>query len=97
MQSRSCGVSPQQMNAQRAFKTVSEQGWGRLVPVKRRVTDKTRGGGRPRAILELLLMNARRTDSAVDQPRWPAQHPSTEHGRCRANIQVEPQGRPAGR
>ena len=32
---------------QGAFKKVSEQGRGRLVPAKRRVPDKTRGRGRP--------------------------------------------------
>src|SRR5712691_4384076 len=34
------------------FKIVNEQGRGRLVPVKRRATDKTRGRGRSRPILE---------------------------------------------
>src|SRR5438552_130394 len=68
MQSRSCGVSPQQMNAQRAFKTVSEQGWGRLVPVKRRVTDKTRGGDRLRADAVELLERARSLDIEMIVP-----------------------------
>ncbi len=35
-----------------AFKEVSKQGRGRLVPVKRRATNSTRGRGRPRPILE---------------------------------------------
>ena len=37
---------------QGAFKQESEQGRGRLVPAKRRATDKTRGRGHPRPILE---------------------------------------------
>ncbi len=41
-----------------AFKKVSEQGRGRLVPVKRRATDMTRGRGRPRPILERTLASA---------------------------------------
>ena len=35
-----------------AFKKASVQGRGRLVPVKRSATDKTRGRARPRPILE---------------------------------------------
>ena len=37
------------------FKKVSRQGRGPLVSVKHRSTDKTRGRGRPRPILELTL------------------------------------------
>jgi hypothetical protein len=44
------------MVRQGAFKQVSEQGRERLVPVKRRTTDKTRGRSRPRPILERTLM-----------------------------------------
>ncbi len=40
-----------------AFKKVSEQARGRLVPVKHRATDKTRGRGRPRPIHERTLSN----------------------------------------
>jgi hypothetical protein len=37
---------------------VSEQGRGRLVPVKRHATDKTRGRGRPGPILEPAVVSS---------------------------------------
>src|SRR5437660_1790281 len=39
-----------------------EQGRARLVPVSRRATDKTRGRGRPRPILKLILRRTRAVD-----------------------------------
>ncbi len=47
------------------FKIVSRQGRGRLVPVKRRVADKTGGRGRPRPIFEDTL------PSTLPAPRSP--------------------------
>jgi hypothetical protein len=41
---------------QGAFKKMSQQQWGRLVPEKRRPNDKTRGRCRPRPILERIAV-----------------------------------------
>src|SRR2546426_7988756 len=57
---RSCGLRRKHWLANRrqpqdAFKNASERGRGRLVPAKRRATDKTRGRGSPRPIVERTL------------------------------------------
>ena len=47
---------------QGVFNKVNERGRGRLVPVEIRGTDKTRGRGRPRPVLERTLTEFDRLD-----------------------------------
>ena len=50
-----------------AFQKLSEQGRGRLVPAKRRATEKTRGRGRPRPTLERTSCGATRIETFLTQ------------------------------
>ena len=58
------------MPMQGAFKKVSGQGRGPLVPEKRQAVDEARGRGRPRPILERaqMPMTNDRIDASTIQP-----------------------------